>query len=338
MRIAIHNSGGFAPRWVEYCTKAGIEFKLVNAYDSDIISQVENCDAFMWHFKHYDYKDVLFAKQLLFSLEENGLKVFPDFHTAWPFDDKIGEKYLLEAIHAPLVPSYVFYTKSDALKWISGTSFPKVFKLRGGSGASNVKLALNSREARKLVSKSFGRGFAQFDRIGYLKERIRLWKEGKDSFIGVLKGVARLFIITDFAKMHGREKGYAYFQDFIPNNTYDIRVCVIGNKAFAIKRLSREGDFRASGSGNLIYDKQQIDERCIIAAFSVNEKLKMQSVGFDFIFDEAQEPMIVEISYCYTPQAYDNCEGYWTSDMQWHEGTHFDFCGWMIENMLDTKQ
>ena len=32
--------------------------------------------------------------------------------------------------------------------------------------------------------------------------------------------------------------------------------------------------------------------------------------------------------------AYDACEGYWTNDMQWHEGTNFDFSGWMIEDLF----
>lgn len=335
MKIAIHNSsGGFTERWIECCEKKRIDHKLVNAYDSDIIEQVKDCDAFMWHHHHADPKAVLFAKQLLYSLEESGKRVFPNFHTTWHFDDKVGQKYLLEAIGAPLVPSYVFYTKKEALNWISKTTFPKVFKLRGGAGAANVLMAHTAVEARKLVKKAFGRGFSQFDRTGYLKERYRKWREGKDSFVGVLKGIGRLFIATDFAKMHGREKGYAYFQDFIPNNTFDIRVCVVGNRAFALKRMTRKGDFRASGSGNIIYDKSQIDERCVKIAFDVNKKLKTQSIAYDFVFNDDNQPLIVEISYGYAVKAYDYCEGYWTEDMIWHEGNHFDFCGWMVEDLI----
>ncbi len=74
-------------------------------------------------------RDILFAKQLLFSLEQSGIIVFPDFNTGWHFDDKVGQKYLLETIDAPLVPSYVFYSKKEALEWDEQTNFPKVFKL-----------------------------------------------------------------------------------------------------------------------------------------------------------------------------------------------------------------
>lgn len=338
MKIAIHHrSVGFSERWIEYCKKRGIDFKIVNAYDSNIIDQVKDCDAFMWHHHHANPKDVLFAKQLIISLETAGIRCFPDTHTTWHFDDKIGQKYLLEAIGAPLAPSYVFYTKEDALKWISRTTFPKVFKLRRGAGAANVQLVKTATEARSLVKKAFTTGFSQFNRWNYLKERYRKWRIGKDSFAGVLKGIGRLFLITNFAKMHHKEKGYVYFQDFIANNTYDIRVCVIGNRAFAFKRNVRKNDFRASGSGDIIYDKNQINENCVRIAFEVNKKIKAQSIAYDFVFDQNNQPLIVEISYGYVVHLYDICEGYWTEDLNWHNGSHFDFCGWMVENLISDQ-
>lgn len=335
MKIAIHHTpGSFSERWINYCKEKGISYKVVNAYDSDIIEQVSDCDTFMWHHHQANYKDALFAKQLLYSLQIAGKKVFPDFNTGWHFDDKVGQKYLLEAIDAPLVPSFVFYSKKEALSWIKKTTFPKVFKLRGGAGASNVKLAKTSKEAVRMVNKAFGSGFSQFDRWGYLKERFNKWRQGRDSFVGVIKGIGRLFVPTSYAKMHSKEKGYVYFQEFVPNNAFDIRIVVVGDKAFAIKRLCREKDFRASGSGKLVYDKRQIDERCVSIAFEVNRRIGSQSVAFDFVFDNNDKPLIVEISYGYSMKAYDACEGYWTSDMQWHEGSRFNFCGWMVEDLI----
>jgi len=337
MKIAIHNTksdGFFANRWVDYCKKNNIEYKLVNAYDSDIIKQIEDCTAFMWHHSNYDYRDALFAKQLLYSLEQRGMKVFPNFKTTWHFDDKVGQKYLLEAIGAPLVPPYVFYAKKEALDWINKTDFPKVFKLRGGSGSSNVKLVKNNKQAKKLILKAFGKGFSQFDKINHLKLRYANYKGGKENFLAVIKGIIRLFIGTNYSKMYVKEKGYVYFQDFIPNNSFDIRIVVVGDKAFALKRLVRKGDFRASGGGNIIYDKNQIDERCVKIAFEVNEKIKSQSIAYDFVSDKGNNPLIVEISYGYAAHAYDKCEGYWDRDINWHEGEIFDFCGWMVEQVM----
>lgn len=77
MKIAIHHTPhSFSERWIEYCKEKGIPYKIVNAYDSDIVKQVEDCDSFMWHHHHANYKDVLFAKQLLYSLETGGEESF----------------------------------------------------------------------------------------------------------------------------------------------------------------------------------------------------------------------------------------------------------------------
>lgn len=332
--IAIHKSPGFADRWIAYCEKNNVSYKVVNAYDNNIISQIKDCDVFMWHFYQKNYKDQLFAKQLLFSLQTSGIKVFPDYNTVWHFDDKVGQKYLLESVGAPLVPSYVFYTKREALNWIDITCFPKVFKLRGGAGSENVMLVRSRKKARQLTRIAFSRGFKQYRPLSNLKDRWQKYRSGKAKINDVFKGIVRFFYPPQFSKMYPPEKGYVYFQDFIPNNSYDVRVIVVGNKAFAFKRMVRKNDFRASGSGNFIFDKTQINEKCVRIGFELNKKLNSQSIAYDFVFDEEGNPLIVEISFGFIAHIYDRCEGYWTADMHWHEGDHFDFCGWMVENLL----
>lgn len=333
MKIAIHHRpGSFSDRWIEYCKEKDIEYKIVNAYDSNIVEQVKDCDAFMWHHHHANVKDTLFAKQLIYSLETAGVKCFPNFFTSWHFDDKVGQKYLLEAVGAPLVPSYVFYSKSEALNWINKTDFPKVFKLRGGAGSKNVMLARNRKEAKKLVNKAFGKGFPQSSLSNLLSEDIRKYKEHRISFTRTVKDMYYYCLVPDnFHKMHAREKGYAYFQNFIPNNSFDLRVVVVGNKAMGEKRYIRKGDFRASGSGKFEYVK--IREDVLQIAFEIASKLKLQSVAFDFIFYN-DSPLIVEISYGFGTHGIRHCGGYYTQDLQWHKDDNPDFCGWMVEDLI----
>ena len=141
---------------------------------------------------------------MIYSLETAGIKCFPDFHTVWHFDDKVGQKYLLESIGAPLVPSYVFYSKKDALEWVEHTDFPKVFKLRGGAGSSNVILAHTPQEARSLIKKSFGKGFPQNSIRTLLSEYKRFKKEGKSSLVLLSKALRPIILnqahITRFIK------------------------------------------------------------------------------------------------------------------------------------------
>jgi glutathione synthase/RimK-type ligase-like ATP-grasp enzyme len=337
MQIGIYKKdGSFSDGWIAYCERNNIPYKLVDVYANDIIAQLADCDIFMWHFHHADYRDVKFAKSLLISLENSGKKVFPNANTCWHFDDKIAQKYLLESISAPLVPTYVFYSKKEAKAWIETTTFPKVFKLKGGAGAMNVKLVKTKKQAVKFINRTFSIGFPQYDKLGYICDKLQKYIHKKGSFRSLLGSFYYAIkpYPTEFSRYQGNEKGYVYFQDFIPNNKFDIRICVVDGKAFGLKRLVRDNDFRASGSGSIIYDKSELDERCVQIAFDVNKKLKAQSVAFDFVFDEKDNPLIVEISYGYIAEAYRKCQGYWTENMLWHEGEGFDFCGWMVESLI----
>lgn len=334
MRIAIHNSQtGFHPRWIAYCEAQNIPYKLVDCYSNGIIEQLKDCTALMWHHSQSKPKDLVIAKQILFALEHTGLKVFPDFRTCWHFDDKLGQKYLFERAKAPLVPSYAFFDKPAALAWVQSTSFPKVFKLRGGAGSSNVKLIRSSTQARSVINQAFGRGFSNYDAWGSLKDRWQKFRARKMSLYVVLKGLVRLIYPPRFAKILGRERGYVYFQDFIPNNEFDIRIIAIYGKAFALKRFVRQGDFRASGSGSFAYDREEFDERCVKIAFELSHSLNLQVGAYDFVFNEKNEPLVVEVSYGYGKEAYYHCPGYWDEDMVWHDGEH-NHEAWMVESVI----
>lgn len=334
MKVAIHHrDSGFSQYWIKYCKENKIEYRVVNAFDSDIIEQVKNYDVFMWHHHQSEYRDTIAARKILNSLEHAGTKVFPNFNTGWFFDDKVAQKYLLEAIDAPIIPSYIFYDKKKALKWAEKTTFPKVWKLKGGSSGANVLLVHSQKEAKKLIKRAFGRGFSQFNKKNYFLTRYKQYKAGKDSFIGVLKGFGRLFIKTDFAKMACNEKGYAYFQDFMPNNNRDNRIIVIDKKAFGVSRLVPKGDFRSGDQYGILSDKEFIDKRCVAIAHTIADKLDTQSIGIDFIFDEQNDPVIAEMGYGFIPNTYKDCPGYWDKDLNWYE-EKFNPQEWMIEAIL----
>lgn len=334
--LAIHNrKGSFSEKWIEYCNRNKVEYKLVDCYRSDIIKQMSGCVGLMWHWSHSDFKAELFARQLTISLEHIGIQVFPNSKTAWHFDDKLGQKYLLEAISAPLIPSYLFFEKTDALAWVANASFPKIFKLRCGAGSENVKLVKNQVEAVRLIKRAFSSGFSSRRRSHMLKERLWHFKHEKnlENFFNISRGIARLFIPHQDAKRYREEVNYIYFQDFVPDNDCDIRVVVIGNKAFAIKRMVRSGDFRASGSGKISYDVEDIPTDCIAIALDISGKLQTQSLAFDFVLLNGV-PLIVEISYGFTSAAYLKCPGYWDESMNFVNSPVMPE-NFMIENFLD---
>jgi len=323
LKIAIHHQKGddsYSDKWIEYCQKNHIEYKLVDCYDSDIVHQLKECDGLMWHWQHSNYRDQLFARQLILSLESANFKVFPNAKNSWHFDDKLGQKYLLESIDAPLVKSYAFYEKDKALEWIESTTFPKVFKLRSGAGAYNVTLIKSKKEAKKYIKKIFSKGFKSNYGGAILNEKIWHFRRDKSikSFLNIAKGLVRFVIPHKIAGELPIERNYLYAQDFIANCDHDIRVFVIGNRAVTKKRMVRDGDFRASGSGKMSWDIGEDAKKCIEMAFEVVEKIQAQSLAFDFVLD-GDEYKIVEISYAASPRGFPHTPGYWSRDLSWNE-------------------
>lgn len=294
-----------------------IEYIDLDCNDLLFWEKVKTVDHFIWRWAHH-HDDHQQAKSILPVIEALGIRCFPDLATCWHYDDKIREYYLLKANSFPATESYIFWTKHDAFNWIQSATFPIVFKLRGGSGAYNVKLIHSKSKAKSIVRKIFGRGINQ-DKVGLIS-RLKTFNYDPVKIYRYYGIKFRDFMLgKDTTRWWQIQKNYVLFQKFLPNNTYDTRVAVTGKRAFAFKRFNRPNDFRASGSNNWDMDQSQIDKEFIKLAFEVSDVLKFQSMAYDFVYDENKKPSIIEISYQYGDYP-EYSTGYWDHDMIWHPG------------------
>ena len=320
--IGIHDRpGSFSDRWILYCTDKGIPFRRVNCLATDVVSQCEGLEGLLWQWPHDDPQQVLVARQIIAALEMTGIAVFPNVNTCWHYDDKVAQKYLLEAIGAPLIPTWVFTSKIDAMRWIEGAAWPKVFKLRCGAGSTNVRLVRSRSQAIGLCRRAFSSGFPAV--AGYLTDmqtRIRKTRNVREFWVRFVRAPRSLLNVLAARRHMHRERGYVYFQDFLMGNEFDTRITIIGDRAFGFMRANRPNDFRASGSGSIIYAPEKIDKNCVEIAFQVADRIGAQSLSFDFLFNLQHEPMIGEISYCYKSSAVYACQGHWDHKGAWHEG------------------
>jgi hypothetical protein len=321
--IAIHaRAGSFSERWVERCRELGVHHTVVDCYGSDIISKLRGVDGLLWHWTHDRPADLMMARSVLTAAERLGLQVFPNTETCWHFDDKVAQKYLLESVQAPLAPAHAFFDEDTARAWARAAVYPLVFKLRRGAGASNVQLVRTRGEALKLISRAFGRGFDPVPKYTHdFTRRVAGMRRRRESLSALLRRAPRvLSSLRRRSRLGGAERGYVYFQEFLPGNDCDTRVTVIGRRAFAFTRQTRPGDFRASGSGLLDHRRERIDLRCIAVAFTVARRLCVQSVAFDFAKAADGGPRILEMSYAYQASAVYECPGHWTDELTWIEG------------------
>ena len=100
--------------------------------------------------------------------------------------------------------------------------------------------------------------------------------------------------------------------------------------------MVRENDFRASGSGAVLYEKEHFNDKIIQLSFDISEKVKGQCMAYDYVFMDGI-PFVVEISYGFVKEVYDPCVGYWDRNMNWYDGK-FNPYGWMVEDLLESIQ
>lgn len=291
-----------------------IDFIEVHIDQSDFWEKVKKVDLFMFPWAHVDdHRQIV--NSILPVLENYlSIKCFPNLDTCWHFDDKIKEYYLMNSLGYPMIESWIFWDKKNALDWAERVEYPVVFKLKNGAGSRNVVLITKKKEAIKIINKMFGRGILSSygiphrGKVKYKDFENFLRYKADQYFLNKVRGIKPTIWQT--------EKNYVLFQRFLPNNSFDTRVTVIGNRGFAMRRFVRNNDFRASGSGKWDLDRNNVDLRTVELAMKISRELKFQSMAYDFLYDDKGNPQVCEMSWTYPD---DLEQGYWDENLNWHD-------------------
>jgi hypothetical protein len=329
MKIAIHHTesahpDSFSRKWIEYLPSRDIEPLVLDFKQSNTIEQIRGCAGAMWHWFHTP-DDKQAAPKILDAIEFGlRLPVFPNRQTRWHYDEKISQHYLFDAINAPKIKTWVFWDRQSAVEFIETAQFPLVFKLSVGAGSANVLKLEHRSEALRLIEIMFADGFTPYT-VNEFEQKLSVsfpsfYRRLKDSANYLLK---RRWPAGPQKPPHWYyliQKNYIYFQEFLPDNRNDIRVTVIGERIFAYLRYNRDNDFRASGSGNLEYNRSLIPEEALQIASQISKENRFQSMAYDFLVAPEQGLVLSEISYCYVNRLVHDCGGYWDEDLNWQEG------------------
>ena len=198
---------------------------------------------------------------------------------------------------------------------------PVVFKLSRGAGSSNVILIKKRKELLDLTKKMFTKGLNVNNSSTLFEQGTFILKIKRGLVILRSKlinnrAVSYRFLIKNWSI----QKNYLFLQKFLPNNSFDTRVTTIGNRAFAFRRINRPNDFRSSGSGNIDYDANEIDTRCVQKALEISKYFGFETMAYDFLYDENKNPVFCEYSYGYNDEAVYKSPGYWDANLSFVEG------------------
>ena len=255
------------------------------------------------------------------AAEQMGLATFPSSAHGWHFDDKVAQMYALQAVQAPIPQSWVFYREEDCINWLKNQAkYPLVAKLRCGSGANNVKMLHGFYEARKYARRMFRAGFNPAPSLVYKAYSKVQSTQSLATFVRRAKRIPEFLRTRSNAKKLPLEKGYCYFQEYVQNEGFDLKVVVINDKMTFCTRDVRKHDFRASGSGSCYYNRNLLTDNVIDTAFETAKKLGFQCMGFDFVVDSSTgEGKIVEMCYGFDYMVQAELGAYVDKNHVWHE-------------------
>ena len=187
-----------------------------------------------------------------------GKKCFPSTPHILLYEDKTLEAYISEACDIPFARTYVSNDQQDALCLTERLHYPIIHKMDPGSGSVGVEMVPDRNQARKIVQQAFS-----------------------------VSGRAT-------HSLYFRQKNSVYFQDYVENDGYDIRVIVVGRWAFGYYRRVPDGDFRASGMN--IIEKRELPAEAVRIAWRTNEIIKSPMLVVDLVHGLDGRYSIIEFS------------------------------------------
>ena len=278
-----------------------LDVQLVDLEGPDWIENALQHDVIVWK---PAYMGTAIASQFIakvYALEHlYGRLVIPNFNTIWHFENKIAQADIFRRFEVPTPRTWVAFDYHAARKAFANATFPVVAKDAMGAGSARVRLIRDAAEAERLVENTFAH---------------QIWREaveGKSHKAMIPRLISkRWFWRKVFGNIMAEERFRSlYWQEFVPGNARDLRVTVIGqNRAYAFWRGNRPNDFRASGSGRILYDEAPpTDVISYIATLS--RRLDVDSMAFDIVFDEGRF-RVTEMSYGYQDAVPHKMAGTW---------------------------
>jgi glutathione synthase/RimK-type ligase-like ATP-grasp enzyme len=252
------------PKWTKFrrfLENNSFDFELFAVHRHDWIEQAQKFDVIVGIPSSVFYH--LFEIRNKYEILETymGKRCYPSPAHARLYEDKCLEAYISKATGIPFAKTYISHNKEDALHLLEHLEYPLVSKIVPSSGSQGVELVHTFHQGRRIVRQVFSRAGRKTHQISY------------------------------------RQKNFVYFQEFIPNSGYDIRVIVVGNWVFGFDRKVPPGDFRASGMHT--WEKRELPAEAMRIALKVNQIVKSPVLAVDMLHGLDGTFRIIEFSPLY---------------------------------------
>jgi glutathione synthase/RimK-type ligase-like ATP-grasp enzyme len=237
-----HNS--YWPIFERFTKNNNIPYSFINIHCNDWISECKNFDLIVWN--PLTNPASLYEQRTKIAYIEKFLKVpcHPNSSELWLYEDKVRQFYHLTANNLPVVPTFISFDEEECISKLDTFKYPLISKSFIGSASLSVSKLNNKAEVKKYIFNAFSNGI----NTGY---------------------------------PYYKQKGYVYFQEFINDATFDLRIILVGEKILGYYRMVPKNDFRASGAGLIKYNELPLE--AVLLAMKVKEAMPSTVLAVDFL-------------------------------------------------------
>jgi len=241
--------GAYWPKYERFLKNNNIKYDYYEVDKSDFIEEGKKFDIIIWRTPNEPAKQDEAASKIRILQNHLGKICLPSEEELWFYENKINQYYIGQVKGLPMIETFISNSEVEAMEYIRKCKYPVVSKVTTGSSSQGVKLIKNARQASKMCKKVFENGLSS------------CWT-------------------------YVKQKNYVYFQQFIPNAKYDLRIIVIGNSFFGYYRQVPKDDFRASGSGIEIFDEVLPEEAMLLAKEVKMKYIESRMLAVDLLKDQ----------------------------------------------------
>ena len=220
-----------------------------------------------WGFLYKNY-----IEDIIYYLELSGAKLIPDFKFLKANNNKVFMELLLKRLIPEtrlLLNNRAFGCYEEALPELGNLKFPQVYKQSAGAMSSGVGIAQNLTELKSNLKKISRSSNLIID----LKDKLRSLRHPG-------------------YQPESRHRNKFVLQDFIPGLDGDYKILIFADKYYVLKRGIKPEDFRASGSGIKLFEKD-IPNGILDFAREVFKKLNVPNLSLDIAFN-GEEFFLIE--------------------------------------------
>ncbi|HOD52978.1 MAG TPA: ATP-grasp domain-containing protein [Candidatus Cloacimonadota bacterium] len=185
-------------------------------------------------------------KDTVKHLEQLGNRLIPDYNLLYCHENKGYQEFYKKQLGIT-EPRALYFSSKREIQDLN-IQFPKVLKTIEGSNGRGVYLVKSKQDVFNIMKK-LEKPLSIWEKIDLLRRKY--FRKQK-----LYPGYPEYNVKNDYFQYRDyiQEEIPFILQDFVENLNCDYRVIVLYDRYYAVKRMTKEGDFRASGTKRFVFE------------------------------------------------------------------------------------